>query len=331
MNLPGKIAIMGGGSWATALAKIVLSTQDSINWYMRRQDQVDDFIKMGHNPGYLSAVKFDTDKINFYTDINEVIQDSDTLIFATPSPFLRQHLMKVTTPLNEKFIISAIKGIVPDENMLIADYFAEYYNVPMENIAVIGGPCHAEEIALERLSYITLACSNIEHAKAISSVFQNPYLNNSCCKDVRGIEYASVLKNVYAIVAGICHGMKYGDNFLAVFICNAIEEMRNFLNSVHSLERDVTDSVYLGDLLVTAYSRFSRNRTFGTMIGKGYSVKIAQLEMEMIAEGYYGTKCIHEINERYKVKMPILDALYDILYERKSPTTIIRQLTETFK
>ena len=208
MNLPGKIAIMGGGSWATALAKIVLSTQDSINWYMRRQDQVDDFIKMGHNPGYLSAVKFDTDKINFYTDINEVIQDSDTLIFATPSPFLKQHLMKVTTPLNEKFIISAIKGIVPDENMLIADYFAEYYNVPMENIAVIGGPCHAEEIALERLSYITLACSNIEHAKAISSVFQNPYLNNSCCKDVRGIEYASVLKNVYAIVAGICHGMK---------------------------------------------------------------------------------------------------------------------------
>ena len=331
MNLPGKIAIMGGGSWATALAKIVLSTQDSINWYMRRQDQVDDFIKMGHNPGYLSAVKFDTDKINFYTDINEVIQDSDTLIFATPSPFLKQHLMKVTTPLNEKFIISAIKGIVPDENMLIADYFAEYYNVPMENIAVMGGPCHAEEIALERLSYITLACSNIEHAKAISSVFQNPYLNNSCCKDVRGIEYASVLKNVYAIVAGICHGMKYGDNFLAVFICNAIEEMRNFLNSVHSLERDVTDSVYLGDLLVTAYSRFSRNRTFGTMIGKGYSVKIAQLEMEMIAEGYYGTKCIHEINERYKVKMPILDALYDILYERKSPTTIIRQLTETFK
>ena len=262
---------------------------------------------------------------------NDAINDSDTLIFATPSPFLKQHLMKVTTPLNDKFIISAIKGIVPDENMLIADYFTEYYNVPMENIAVIGGPCHAEEIALERLSYITLACSNIDNARAVAHVFQNQYLNNYCCKDVRGIEYASVLKNVYAIVAGICHGMKYGDNFLAVFICNAIEEMRNFLNSVHSLERDVTDSVYLGDLLVTAYSRFSRNRTFGTMIGKGYSVKIAQLEMEMIAEGYYGTKCIHEINEKYKVNMPILDALYDILYERKSPTTVIRQLTETFK
>ena len=331
MKLPGKIAIMGGGSLATALAKIVLSTQDSINWYMRRPDQVEEFLLLGHNPSYLSAVKFDTDKIKFYTDINKVIKDSDTLIFATPSPFLKQHLMKVTTSMQDKFIISAIKGIVPDENMLVADYFAEYYNVPIDNIAVIGGPCHAEEIALERLSYITLACPNIENARAFSSVFKNQYLNNSCCKDVTGIEYASVLKNVYAIVAGICHGMKYGDNFLAVFICNAIEEMRNFLNAVHGLERDVTDSVYLGDLLVTAYSRFSRNRTFGTMIGKGYSVKIAQLEMEMIAEGYYGTKCIREINEKYKVNMPILDTLYSILYEKKSPTTAIRQLTETFK
>lgn len=331
MNLPGKIAIMGGGSWATALAKIVLSTQDSINWYMRRPDQIEDFKLLGHNPAYLSAVKFDTAKINFYSNINQAIKESDTLIFATPSPFLKQHLKKIKTSLSSKFIISAIKGIVPDENMLITDYFAEYYQVPIENIAVIGGPCHAEEIALERLSYITLACSDIEKARAVAPVFKNQYLKNSCCKDVTGIEYASVLKNVYAIVAGICHGMKYGDNFQAVFISNAIEEMRNFVDAVHGLERDITDSVYLGDLLVTAYSRFSRNRTFGTMIGKGYSVKTAQLEMEMIAEGYYGTKCIREINEKYQVNMPILDALYDILYEKKSPTTVIRQLTETFK
>lgn len=331
MNLPGKIAIMGGGSWATALAKIVLSTQKSINWYMRRVDQIEDFKLTGHNPSYLSAVEFDVDRVNFYSDINKTIEESDTLIFATPSPFLKQHLQKVTTPMTDKFIISAIKGIVPDENMLIADYFAEYYHVPLEQIAVIGGPCHAEEIALERLSYITLACPDIEKVKQLSIVFQNQYLRNSCCKDVTGIEYASVLKNVYAIVAGICHGMKYGDNFLAVFICNAIEEMRRFLHAVHGLGRDITDSVYLGDLLVTAYSRFSRNRTFGTMIGKGYSVKTAQLEMEMIAEGYYGTKCIHEINEKYKVDMPILNTLYAILYERKSPITEIRQLTKTFK
>lgn len=331
MNLPGKIAIMGGGSWATALAKIVLSTQERINWYMRRDDQIQDFLQTGHNPSYLSAVEFDINRINFYSDINRTIEESDTLIFATPSPFLKQHLKKVTTSLENKFIVSAIKGIVPDENMLVADYFSEYYHVPINHIAVIGGPCHAEEIALERLSYITLACPDIDYAYQLSPVFKNQYLRNYCCKDVTGIEYASVLKNVYAIVAGICHGMKYGDNFLAVFICNAIEEMRNFLYAVHGLERDITDSVYLGDLLVTAYSRFSRNRTFGTMIGKGYSVKTAQLEMEMIAEGYYGTKCIHEINEKYQVNMPILDALYAILYERKSPMVLIRQLTQTFK
>ena len=331
MELPGKIAIMGGGSWATALAKIALSTQGSINWYMRRPEQIEEFKLLGHNPSYLTAVKFDTDKISFYSDINQVIKESDTLIFATPSPFLKQHLKRVETSLKDKFIISAIKGIVPDENMLITDYFSEYYNVPQDNIAVIGGPCHAEEIALERLSYITLACSDIEKARAISPVFKNEYLKNSICKDVTGIEYAAVLKNVYAIAAGICHGMKYGDNFQAVFISNAIEEMRNFVDAVHGLERDITDSVYLGDLLVTAYSRFSRNRTFGTMIGKGYSVKTAQNEMEMIAEGYYGTKCMHEINERYRVNMPILDAVYAILYERKSPVMVIRQLTETFK
>lgn len=331
MSFPGKIAIMGGGSWATALAKIVLSNQDSINWYMRRPEQIEDFVQKKHNPSYLTSIRFNTDKITFYSDINEVIEKSDTLIFATPSPFLKQHLSKVTASLKEKFIISAIKGIVPDENMLIADYFSEYYQVPPNNIAIIGGPCHAEEISFERLSYLTLACRDLEKAKLLSGIFNNYYLKSSCSEDVAGIEYASVLKNVYSIVSGICHGMKYGDNFQAVFISNAIEEMRNFLHAVHALPRDITDSAYLGDLLVTAYSRFSRNRTFGTMIGKGYSVKTAQLEMEMIAEGYYGTKCIYEINEKYQVNMPILNALYAILYERKSSMSIMKQLAETFK
>jgi Glycerol-3-phosphate dehydrogenase len=331
MTLPGKIAIMGGGSWATALAKIVLSTQENVNWYMRRPESIEDFKRLKHNPSYLTSVRFDMEKIEFYDDINKVIEDSDILIFATPSPFLKQHLSKVTTSIQDKFVVSAIKGIVPDENMLIAEYFSEFYNVPADNIAVIGGPCHAEEISFERLSYLTLACTDIEKAKVLSDIFSNRYLKCSCSEDVAGIEYASVLKNVYAIVAGICHGMKYGDNFQAVFISNAIAEMHRFVATVHKLERDITNSVYLGDLLVTAYSHFSRNRTFGTMIGKGYSVKTAQIEMEMIAEGYYATKCIYEINQRYNVEMPILDALYGIIYERKSPTTIIRQLTETFK
>lgn len=326
----GKVAIMGGGSWATALAKIVLSTQPNIHWYMRRPQAIEDFKRMKHNPGYLSAVSFDIDRIDFYSDINAAVKDSDILIFATPSPFLKQHLQKLETPIRNKMIISAIKGIVPDENMLITDYLAQCHQVPLENLAIIAGPCHAEEIALERLSYITLACRDLPKAEDLARIFHNNYLKTSCCQDVKGIEYASVLKNVYAIVAGICHGMKYGDNFQAVLVSNAIKEMQRFLDSAHILPRDITQSAYLGDLLVTAYSRYSRNRTFGTMIGKGYSVKTAQLEMEMIAEGYYGAKCIHEINEKYRVDMPILNALYDILYERKSPMTIIRQLAETF-
>jgi glycerol-3-phosphate dehydrogenase (NAD(P)+) len=298
---------------------------------MRRPDQIAEFKQLGHNPSYITSIKFDTDKIRFYSNINQVIKESDTLVFATPSPFLKQHLNKIKSPMHDKFIVSAIKGLVPDENMLITEYFAGYYKVPVDNIAVIGGPCHAEEIALERLSYITLACTDTEKIKPLSAVFSNSYLKNTISPDVAGIEYASVLKNVYSIVAGICHGMKYGDNFQAVFLSNAIQEMRRFVDAVNDVSRDIDSSVYLGDLLVTAYSRFSRNRIFGTMIGKGYSVKIAQLEMEMIAEGYYGTKCIHEINEKYKVNMPILDGLYGILYEKKSPTTVIRRLTETFK
>ncbi|MDF9828682.1 NAD(P)H-dependent glycerol-3-phosphate dehydrogenase [Parabacteroides sp. PF5-6] len=330
MALPGKIAIMGGGSWATALAKIVLSTQEHIHWYMRRPELIESFKQVGHNPNYLTSVAFDTQRITFYSDINQVIRDSDTLIFAIPSPFLKQHLKKVKASLKDKLIISAIKGLVPEENMLITDYFAEYYQVPHENIAVIGGPCHAEEIALERLSYLTLGCTDSGKAEMLSRIFNNHYLRNAPSQDVTGIEYASVLKNVYSVVAGICHGMKYGDNFQALFLTNAIKEMRRFIDTVHPIERDITDSVYLGDLLVTAYSRFSRNRTFGTMIGKGYSVKTAQLEMEMIAEGYFGTKCIYEINEKYKVEMPILDTLYRILYEKVSATAEIRELTKTF-
>ena len=330
MSFIGRIAIVGGGSWATALAKIVLSTQESINWYMRRPDRIIDFKQMKHNPAYLSSVTFDTDRIRFYSEINEVVEESDTLIFATPSPFFKQHLEKLEIPLKDKFIISAIKGIVPDENMLITDYLTEYYKVPSDNIAIVSGPCHAEEIALGRLSYLTIACKDLKRAERIAGIFSNDYLKSTCSQDVTGIEYASVIKNIYAIVGGICHGMKYGDNFQAVLLSNAIKEMQRFLNTVFGLERDITDSVYLGDLLVTAYSRYSRNRTFGTMIGKGYSVKTAQLEMEMIAEGYYGTKCIYEINEKYKADIPILNALYDILYEGKSSISVIRQLSDTF-
>jgi len=331
MQLSGKVGIMGGGSWATALAKIISMTQTKFNWYMRRPEQIEEFKNFGHNPSYLTSVKFSLENITFYSDINDVVKNSDILIFATPSPFLKQHLQKLKVPLRNKILVSAIKGIVPDENMLVSDYFSKFYNVPNENIAVLAGPCHAEEVALERLSYLTVGCSNEERAQYIADMLGTHFIKASIGCDVTGMEYASVLKNVYSIVSGICHGLKYGDNFQAIFISNSIMEMSRFIDTVSLFERNISSSVYLGDLLVTAYSRFSRNRIFGTMIGKGYSVKTAQIEMEMIAEGYYGAKCIKEINNNYQVDMPILDTVYSILYERKSAVPAIKKLSDTFK
>ena len=332
MNLPGKIAIMGGGSWATAIAKMVLGkAETTINWYMRRDDRIEVFKRLGHNPAYLTSVRFETMRSNFSSDINQVVRYSDTLIFVTPSPYLKSHLKKLKVKLKDKFIVTAIKGIVPDDNLIVSEYFTKEYGVPAENIAVLAGPCHAEEVALERLSYLTVACPDIDKASIVARHLANSFIKTSVSNDVAGIEYSSVLKNVYAIAAGICSGLKYGDNFQAVLMSNAIQEMNRFLQTVHPLNRNVSESVYLGDLLVTGYSNFSRNRTFGTMIGKGYSVKSAQIEMEMIAEGYYGTKCIKEINKHYHVNMPIVDAVYNILYERISPTIEIKLITDSFR
>ncbi len=323
-----RVAVMGGGSWATGIAKIVLDSQPDMIWYMRRQDQINEFVRTKRNPSYLSGVKFDTNRIQFTSKINQAVKDADVLIFATPSPFLKQHLRKLRTRLDNKIVISAIKGIVPDENMVVSEYFHQVYNVPCEQIAVLSGPCHAEEVALERSSYLTIACCDRERARQLSPIFTNRYVSTYISDDTYGIEYSSVMKNIYAIAVGVCHGLKYGDNFQAVLVSNAIQEMSRFCNAAYPFHRDLQESVYLGDLLVTAYSKYSRNRTFGNMIGKGYSVKTAQVEMEMIAEGYYGTKCIHEINEKYQVNMPILDAVYAILYQRRSPSTVMRELTQ---
>lgn len=327
----GKIAIIGGGSWATALAKIVLTHEDSINWYIRRTDQIEDFKRLGHNPSYLTGVHFDVSHIQFSSDINKVTRESDILIFVTPSPYLKAQLKKLKTKLANKFVVIAIKGIVPDENMIISTYFNRVLDVPMENIAVVSGPCHAEEVALERLSYLTIGCRDEEKAELFAKKLNTFYIKTSVSDDVDGIEYASVLKNVYAIAAGICTGLKYGDNFQAVLLSNAIQEMERFLSVIHPIPRDIDKSVYLGDLLVTGYSNFSRNRVFGTMIGRGYSVKTAQIEMAMVAEGYYGTKCMKEINEHFHVNTPILDAVYNILYKRVPPMTEIKLLTDSFR
>ena len=310
----GNIAVMGSGSWATAIAKMLLEKVEHLHWYMRRQDAIDDFRRLEHNPSYLTSVHFDVDRITFSTDINEVVRTCNTLVFVTPSPYLKNHLKKLKVKLHDKLIITAIKGIVPDENL-----------------AVLGGPSHAEEVALGRLTYLTVGCADKEKAQAFADIMASSYVKTKTSCDVIGIEYASVLKNVYAIAAGICNGLKYGDNFQSVLMSNAVQEMNRFLRAVYPIDRQVYDSVYLGDLLVTGYSNFSRNRVFGTMIGKGYSVKSAQIEMEMIAEGFYGTKCMKDINRHYHVNMPILDAVYNILYERISPTIEIKLLTDSFR
>ena len=328
----GKIAIIGGGSWATAIAKIVVGHTHHIGWYMRRDDRIEDFKRMGHNPAYLMSARFNVDEIFFSSDINKIVQNYDTLVFVTPSPYLKNHLKKLKTRISDKFIITAIKGIVPDENLVCSEYFHQVYDVPYENLACIGGPSHAEEVALERLSYLTVGCSDTDKAHAFANdCLASEYIKTKTSSDVIGIEYSSVLKNVYAIAAGICGGLKYGDNFQAVLMSNAVQEMHRFLTAVHPIDRCMYDSVYLGDLLVTGYSNFSRNRTFGTMIGKGYSVKSAQIEMEMIAEGFFGTKCLKEINRHMHVNMPILDAVYNILYERISPQIEIKLLTDSFR
>ncbi len=327
----GKIAIIGGGSWATAIAKIIVSHTHHIGWYMRRDDRIEDFKRLSHNPAYLTSVHFNTDELFFSSDINKLVEDYDTLVFVTPSPYLKNHLKKLKTRIKDKYIVTAIKGIVPEENLVCSEYFHQVYDVPYDNLAVIGGPSHAEEVALERLSYLTVGCVNREKAQAFTEVLANNFIKTKVSGDVIGIEYASVLKNVYAIAAGICSGLNYGDNFQAVLMSNAVQEMERFMKTVHPIERNIIDSVYLGDLLVTGYSNFSRNRAFGTMIGKGYSVKSAQIEMEMIAEGYFGTKCMKEINRHLHVNMPILDAVYNILYERISPQIEIKLLTDSFR
>lgn len=327
----GKIAIIGGGSWATAIAKIIVSHTHHIGWYIRRDDRIDDFRRLGHNPAYLTSVRFNIDEITFSSDINKIVEAYDTLVFVTPSPYLKNHLKKLKTRIKDKFIVTAIKGIVPDENLCCSEYFHQVYDVPLDNLACIGGPSHAEEVAMERLSYLTVGCSDEDKAREFTKVLANIFIKTKTSTDVLGIEYASVLKNVYAIAAGICYGLNYGDNFQAVLMSNAVQEMDRFLRTIHPIDRNIIDSVYLGDLLVTGYSNFSRNRTFGTMIGKGYSVKSAQIEMEMIAEGYFGTKCMKEINRHLHVNMPILDAVYNILYERISPQIEIKLLTDSFR
>lgn len=335
----GPIAVLGSGSWATALAKILLEAIPAddpdggvLVWYMRRPEAIADFRRLEHNPSYLTAVRFPMDRIRFTSDINEAVAAARTLLFVTPSPYLKNHLRKLRHRLTDRNVVTAVKGIVPGDDLVVSEFFRQAYGVPDDRICVIAGPSHAEEVALSRLTYLTVGGTDPRLARALADLLARPpYVNTKTSDDVIGIEYASVLKNVYAIAAGIAAGLRYGDNFQSVLIANAVQETNRFLKAVYPVARDVCDSVYLGDLLVTGYSNFSRNRVFGTMIGRGYSVKSAQMEMEMIAEGYYGTATLKQTNRHFHVNAPILDAVYNILYNRIAPAVEFKLLAEAFR
>jgi glycerol-3-phosphate dehydrogenase (NAD(P)+) len=319
-----KILVVGGGSWATANVKMLTdnTTPKEIFWWMRNEQAVEYVHKFGHNPNYLSSV-------NISTDLKALINQADIVLLNVPAAFLKEALTDITAAdFTGKKLVSAIKGIVPDENLIIGEFLHKQYQVSFDDIAVISGPCHAEEVALEKLSYLTIASGDPALAVEFAAMLNTRYIKTIVSDDIYGTEYAAVLKNIYAIAGGICHGVGYGDNFQAVLISNAIRELMRFVDAVHPITRDIKESAYLGDLLVTAYSQFSRNRTFGNMIGKGYTVTSAQLEMNMIAEGYYAVNCLHEVNKQYNVNMPIVDAVYNILYQKRSPAAEMKRLTD---
>jgi glycerol-3-phosphate dehydrogenase (NAD(P)+) len=329
MNTSERIAVIGGGSWATAIVKLLCNTQEKVNWWMRSEESVTHILTHQHNPKYLQSVEFNLSKLTVSTNLTEIIQSADVVIIATPSAFLTETFAHISTDLfRDKVVFSAVKGIIPEFNAIPARFIHKTLGTPYEKIGIICGPCHAEEVALERLSYLTIACSDQEIAAHMANALTCRYIKTTLSDDLFGTEISAVLKNVYALAAGICHGIGYGDNFQAVLISNAIQEIERFIDVVSPVHRDTKSSAYLGDLLVTAYSNFSRNRTFGFMIGKGYSVKSAQLEMNMIAEGYYATNSLTEINKKFEVDMPILNAVYRILYGGSSPVIEMNLLAE---
>ncbi|MBW7866804.1 MAG: NAD(P)-binding domain-containing protein [Brumimicrobium sp.] len=323
------IGIIGGGSWATAIVKILTENVNQLNWFIRDENAIEYIKKYGKNLKYLQSVDLKVDKLKLSNDLVEVIKNSEIIIIATPSAFLVSLFEDFPIELfKNKIVFSAVKGIIPEYHSIPARFIHKTFNIPYDNIGIICGPCHAEEVALERLSYLTIACQDEEIADEVSEYFTTRYIKTTVSDDLLGTEFSAILKNIYAVASGICSGLGYGDNFQAVLISNAIQEIENFIDEVNPLHRDVKSSAYLGDLLVTCYSRFSRNRTFGYMIGKGYSVKTAQMEMEMVAEGYYALKSIMEINKKFNVELPIIEAVNNIIYEKISPVIEIKILTE---
>ncbi|MCU0415836.1 MAG: NAD(P)H-dependent glycerol-3-phosphate dehydrogenase [Cytophagaceae bacterium] len=329
-NEATKIAVIGGGSWATALIKILSENNVRINWWLKDKEDVLHIRDFGKNPHYLSEVVINTKKVRPTANLKKAVEDVQVVIFVVPAAFIGDVLEQFSVEdLKDKIIVSAIKGMIPSENALVTDILHKQLGVETSKTAVIAGPCHAEEVAMEKRSYLTIAGESLENAQLVAELLHCRFVKTSIVQDLYGVEYSAVMKNIIAIACGIARGLNYGDNFQAVMVSNAMQEIHRFVDAMSPLERDWNASAYLGDLLVTCYSPYSRNRTLGNMVGRGYSVKSAQVEMNMIAEGYYAVKCIHEINARLKVPMPITKAVYNILYEKISPSVELRILEDS--
>lgn len=325
-----KVGVLGSGSWASAIVKMLCENLDSINWWVRNEKSAEHIMEYGHNPKYLTSVNFKTEKLNIYTDIDEVISNSNIIVLAIPSAFVVNAFEKYSINLDGKKLVTAVKGIIPEQNRIPVRFFHKEYGVDYSDMCMISGPCHAEEVALERLSYLTIAGQDETFNQQIADILACRYIKTTISDDLFGTELSAILKNIYSIASGIYAGIGYGDNFQAVLISNAIQEVERLIDAINPIHRDVLTSAYLGDLLVTAYSQFSRNRNFGFMIGKGYSVKTAQIEMDMVAEGYYAAKSLMEINKKFQVEIPIVEAVYNVLYHKISPIIEMKILAEKF-
>lgn len=334
MNEKKMIGLLGSGSWATAIVKILLEkTGREIYWWVHEHDIIEGLLSEQHNPRYLSEAHIDTPRIHLTDDIHDVVLHSDIIFVVIPSAFVADAMSNLPPEtLKGKHFVSAVKGIVPEHDCIVTDFLHDKLQVPQEHTAIISGPSHAEETARNRLTYLTVASSNEGFAKIVQNILNCSYVKTTYSVDMLGIEYTAVLKNIYAIATGICHGLGYGDNIIAVLITNAVQEINRFLQQIEPMDmRQLEQYAYLGDLLVTCYSQFSRNRTFGSMVGYGYTVKAAHLEMKMVAEGYYAVAGIEKMRAALKLDMPIEQAVYKILYKGGTAETVMKKLVENFK
>lgn len=329
---PTKIAVIGGGSWATALVKILSENNVKINWWLKNTDDAKHIREFGNNPRYLSNIQINPRKVKPVTDLKKSLDGVLIVVLAVPAAFIEEVLVPLKKEeLQDKIIVSAIKGMVPSANTLVTDFVEERYGVQAKNLCVIAGPCHSEEIAMEKRSYLTIAGNNRVVLEKVAQLLACRFVITSVIEDLYGVEYCAVMKNIIALACGIARGLNYGDNFQAVLVSNAMQEIKRFLDVIHPGKRDMDASAYLGDLLVTCYSPYSRNRTLGYMVGKGYSVRAAMAEMNMIAEGYYAVSCIHELNKKFNVTMPVTRTVYNVLYEKISPIMEVRILENSMR